>query len=198
MKEGPIILSKSQDRVDSARELLAGKGANLASTKSFGELLSVSNSFFVVAAAQAFGPTELFPAQAKVLRMADGGCVALGEKDDHVCLKISLRGKTAEVTKQIQQVIEGMVALVKLGQPDIPDVVDLANSIKVSTLDDLVTLSADYPTSKAIARLQDVTTPKPHTVKPPHHKAKAKGKPQVKPATPAEKPEAEEDETPSK
>jgi hypothetical protein len=199
-KDGPIIISKSQDQIEAARDLIGGKGPSLATSKAFGDLLSISNSFFVVAAAQAFNQPDLIPAEAKVLRMADGGSVALGETGDQLALRISLRGKTAEVTQEIQQVIEGMVALVKLGQPDVPDLVALANSIKVASADQLVTVSAEYPEAKAMSRLQEMMTEKPKAHKAPHHKSHSKVKlaPESKPDQLAPKPEADEPSTPSK
>jgi hypothetical protein len=204
VKGGPIIISKSEELIDATRERLAGKGPSLSSSSTFGELPLVGNSFIVLGAAEVLNDFHGIPAQAKVLQMADGGRVALGERAEQVYLDLTLRGKTAEVTHQIQQVIEGMVALVNLGQPDLPDVLDLAKSVKVSSQDRLVTVSMEYPATKVIARLNEAMSPKPPANKSPRHKAKAKSKDKDKDkeerkveaksqAAPAsEKPEADE------
>jgi hypothetical protein len=175
-KGGPIVISKSEAQIDATRELLAGKGPSLASTKTFGDFPVVANSFFFLGVADALSLPNSIPAQAKVLQMANGGRVALGEHGDQVFLDLALRGKTAEVSREIQQVIEGMVALVSLGQPDNPDLMDLAKSTKVSCVDQLITISLEYPTGKVLARLNQEMTPKPRKDATPHHKAKSKAK----------------------
>ena len=74
---------------------------------------------------------------------------------------IALRGKTAEVASQIKQVIEGMVALVTLGQPNNADLVNLAKSTHVSATNELIAISVECPASTIIAKLNDEMKPKP-------------------------------------
>jgi hypothetical protein len=191
-KGGPIAVSRSLGQLETAGDLFSGKGPNLASSKAFAEYPNISNSFFFVGVANVVDLPKGLPVQAKVLQMADGGRVALGEKDDRVFLDLSLRAKTADVTRQIQQVFEGIVALVSLGQPDNPELMDLAKSTKVSSIDQLVTISVQYPTNKLIARLNDQLTPKGNADGAPQqkiHKAKKKKNQQNPPAV---QPEAEQ------
>ena len=194
-EHGPIIISRSKAQIEAARELLAGKGPSLASTKSIGEFPAVSNGFFFVGLANAIDLPNSIPAQAKVLQMANGGRLVLGEKADQVFLELALRGKTPEVTRQIQQVIEGMVALVSLGQPDNPDLVDLVKSTKVSAADQLITISVHYPVGKVIAKLNEQVSQGEQGDKPekPHKAhAKAKQKKAKSATTPSLQPEAGE------
>jgi hypothetical protein len=164
-KGGTFILSKSRSQIDKARELLAEKRTSLATSKAFSEFPAIANSFFFLGVAEAPTEPDTFPAQAKVLQMADGGRVALGEKADQLFLNLALRGKTAEVTKQIQQVLEGMVALVTLGQPDNAELMELAKSTKVSATDQMVMVNLEYPTAKALSRLDEEMNPKPQPKK---------------------------------
>jgi hypothetical protein len=168
----------------------------VALSKSFGGFPAVSNSFFFVALADASNLPKTLPARAKVLQMADGGRVALGERADQVCLDLTLRGKTAEVARQIEQVFAGMLALVTLGQPEYPDVVDLAKSAKVSSSQELVTISLEYPASKVIAKVTEEMSPKPKKEKPAKQKSRSKAKAKRAPQPPAE-PQAEDEAAPS-
>ena len=52
-KGGPIVISKSQERIDSVRDLLEGKGESLATGKALEALAPMSNSFFLVGVADA-------------------------------------------------------------------------------------------------------------------------------------------------
>ena len=54
---------------------------------------------------------------------------------------------------QMQQVIQGMVALASLSQPDNPDLMQLAQSAKVSTAGNVVSLQVSYPADKAVQML---------------------------------------------
>ena len=194
-KGGPVVVSKSEERIDAARERLAGRSPTAKLSKNFGEFPAVSNSFFFVGLADAGNLPQFIPARAKVLQMADGGRVALGERQDLVFVNLTLRGKTAEVAQQIQQVVEGMVALVTLGQPEYPDLMNLAKSVKVSSAEQLVTISVDYPASKVIDKITEEMSPKPKPEKldkqdrPARQKAKVKSKKKRAPA-PAPEPEA--------
>jgi hypothetical protein len=174
---GPIVISKSPDQIDAVRERLSAKGPAPGAIKMLTKFPAVSNAFFFVGVAEAPELPTGLPAQAKVLQMADGGRVAMGERDQDLFLDLALRGKTPEVGRQIQQVVEGMVALVSLGQPDNQDVVDLAQRIKVSSANELVNIHIEYPTAKVIARVTDEMGPKhkDKAVRKPS-KAKAKGK----------------------
>lgn len=170
---GPIVVSKSEAQLEAARERLQGKGRSLASSRNFDEFPAISNSFFFVGLADASSLPKQIPARAKVLQMADGGRVAMGEKADRLFLNLALRGKTPEVTRQMHQVIEGMIALVSLGQPDNADLTGLVQSTRVASKDKLISINVEYPTRKVIAALSDQLDSKPAKKK---AKAKAKAK----------------------
>ncbi|MBI3415595.1 MAG: hypothetical protein HY043_09805 [Verrucomicrobia bacterium] len=155
----PVIVSKSRSEIDRVHEVLAGKGPSVAANKTFSGYPTMSNGFFFIGVAEGFSAPDIIPPQAKALQMADGGRLALGESADRLSLNLSLRGKSAEVTKQIQQVLEGMVALISLGQPENEDLMQLARSTKVSSTPEIVTLMMEFPVAKALAMLNEHTKP---------------------------------------
>ena len=192
-KDQPVLLSKSRSEIEKVHEVLAGKGPSIASNKTFSGYPNLSNSFFFLGVAEGFSDPKIIPPQAKALQMADGGRLALGESADQLLLNLNLRGKSADVTKQIQQVLEGMLALVSLGQPENEDLMQLARLTKVSATPEMVTLAMEYPVAKALAMLEEHSKPAPV----PHKKSKPKParripKPENDDTTPPEKKEKEQ------
>ena len=160
-KDQPVIVSKSRSEIERVHEVLGGKGPSVAANKTFSGYPTVSNSFFFIGVAEGFSDPNIIPPQAKALQMADGGRLALGETAGQLSLNLNLRGKSAEVTKQIQQVLEGMVALISLGQPENEELMQLARSTKVSSTPEMVTLMMEFPVAKALAMLGEHTKPAP-------------------------------------
>jgi len=79
--------------------------------------------------------------------------VALGESADRLFLSLALRAKTADVVGEMQQVVQGLIAIGSLSQPHDNDLGRLLQSIKVSTADNVVNVRVDYPVDKAIEQL---------------------------------------------
>jgi hypothetical protein len=187
-----LVVSKSQSRVERAREVLEGKNQNLTEGASFAAFPETPNSFFFLAVAEGFNQLAAIPPQAKVLQMAEGGRIILGERSDNLFLNFVLLSKTQEATTQIQQVIQGMVALVSLSQTDNKDLMDLAQSVKVSSDKNAVTLGVEYPVAKAIEKFSEMDhdSDRPKAQKPKRKKAK---KPVANPDSLEEKAQPQEE-----
>jgi hypothetical protein len=148
-----LILSKSRSQIDKARTVLAGATANIATSSAFSGYPALENSFFFLGIAEAFNENSGIPAQAKVLQMADGGRVVLGEKADRLFLNLALRAKTPELTSQIQQILQGLVALASLSQSENQDLQQLTQSMKVASDKNLVTVNVEFPLDRALKHL---------------------------------------------
>jgi len=159
----PVIVAKSLDSIQKAGEVLSRTSPNLASTKAFSEFPKAQEPFFFMGAVEAFNPNtavaegshdgDALNPKAKILKMADGGRVVLGEDSHQLFLDLSLKAKSAEVVTQMQQVIQGMIALASLSQPDNQDLQRLAQSAKVSAAGNIVTLNLGYPADQAVLLL---------------------------------------------
>jgi hypothetical protein len=159
----PVIVSKALNSIQKADEVLAGKSPNLASTKTFSEFPASQTPFFFMGAVNAFKPNpepaegshdgDSMNPKAKILKLADGGRVVLGEDSNQLFLDLSLKAKSTEVVTQMQQVIQGMIALASLSQPDNKDLQALAQSAKVSSVGNIVTLKLGYPADQAVSFL---------------------------------------------
>ena len=68
-------------------------------------------------------------------------------------MDLSLKAKASEVVTQMQQVVQGMIALASLSQTDNQDLQQLAQSAKVFAAGNIVSLQLGYPADKAIQML---------------------------------------------
>jgi hypothetical protein len=148
-----VVVAKSREPMQKASQVLAGKSANLTSGKAFSGFPDVQKAFFFLGVAEAFNSDAPIPPQANVLKMADGGRLVLGESADRLFLNVALKAKNSEVVTQIQQVIQGLVALASLSKIENKDLMQLAQSAKVSADENMVSLSLEFPVDRAIERL---------------------------------------------
>jgi hypothetical protein len=152
-KEGRIVLGKSLDQVNKAIAIIQGKSANLAVPPALSGFPSGDNDFFLIALAEGFGDRIPLPPNAKILQTAEGIRAILREKNNKLSLDLTLKAKSADSCKQMQQVLQGMIALVNLSQQENKDLMLLAQSAAVTTDDRSVSLGLDYPVKDAIAKL---------------------------------------------
>ena len=150
-----VVVAKSREPNQKASEVLAGKSANLTSGKAFSGFPDVQKAFFFLGVAEAFNADVPIPPQANVLKMADGGRLVLGENADRLFLNVALKAKNSEVVTQIQQVIQGLVALASLSKTENKDLMQLAQSARVSADENLVSLNLEFPVERAIEKLSE-------------------------------------------
>ncbi|HKS35665.1 MAG TPA: hypothetical protein VJW76_00645 [Verrucomicrobiae bacterium] len=150
-----VVVAKSREPNQKASEVLAGKSANLTSGKAFSGFPDVQKAFFFLGVAEAFNADVPIPPQANVLKMADGGRLVLGENADRLFLNVALKAKSSEVVTQIQQVIQGLVALASLSKTENKDLMQLAQSARVSADENLVSLNLEFPVERAIEKLSE-------------------------------------------
>ncbi|MGO8678988.1 MAG: hypothetical protein ACLQVX_24375 [Limisphaerales bacterium] len=148
-----IAIGRSREATENAAKVLDGKAPNLASGTAFAGFGDPKEAFFFVGMAEGFNLGNNLPPQARLLQVADAARIALGENSDHVFLSLALRAKTPDVVAEMQQVVQGLIAIGSLSQPQDKNLGSLLQSIKVSTNGNIVTVRADYPVEKAIEQL---------------------------------------------
>lgn len=151
----PIVISKSRDEALKARAVLAGESPNLLASLAFTEFPPPPKAFFFLTAAEGFNDVAPIPASAKVLKMADSLRLVLGESGDQVFVNLALKAKTPEVSQQIQQVIQGMLALLALSQVDNPDLNQLVQTTKVTVSDKMVVVDLHFPVAKTVQKIEE-------------------------------------------
>jgi hypothetical protein len=149
-----VILAKSKEQIANAREVLLGKAANLSTSKAFAEFPQTKRSAFFVGMAEGLGESPHIPPQAKVLKETTGGRILLGENAGALFVSVTFRGKDMQSCTNVSQVLQGLVALVRITQQD-EDVTTLANSAQIGTENQNVTVNFQIPVSKAISKINE-------------------------------------------
>lgn len=150
-----VVLGKSRKQIDKATDVLAGKAPDLTASEAFAGFPPAPDAFFFLAIAEGFNENNAILPQAKVLQMAEGGRVVIGEKAEKLFLNLALRTKNSEVGEQIQQVFEGIRAMVTLSQAENQDLQELVRSIKVSNTGKMVTVNAEFPVAPVIKKIAE-------------------------------------------
>jgi hypothetical protein len=146
-----VVLAKSREQIDHARDIANGKGESLAKAQSFKDYPEAANAFLLVMA-KGFNESAKIPPQAQVLRETEGGRLAIGENDKNLFLNLMFKGKDEESSTKIQQVLQGIVALVSMSQQN-KDVTDLASATKIASEGRNVSVTLQFPSAKAIQQL---------------------------------------------
>ena len=151
---GTVLLAKSRDQIDRARKVLSGGEKSLSGSATFDDYPKAANTFFFLGMADGFNDAISIPPQAQVLRETKGGRLVIGEKDQNVFLNLVFKGKNNEASTKIQQVLQGIVALVSMSQQD-KAITDLAASTKIGSEGQNVSVSLQFPVAKAIQKIDE-------------------------------------------
>jgi hypothetical protein len=148
------LIGKNKTTLAAARDVALGKAESL-KDPAFLNYPSLTNTFFFVAVADTGGAGDKLPAQAKILQKAEGGRLAIGEKDEKVVFNVALRAKQPEVLNEMQQLIQGLVAFVKLAQADNKDLMALASSASVTTNQNYLSVELSFPLNRAMQKVRE-------------------------------------------
>lgn len=149
-----VLLAKSREQVERAREVTSGKGETLAKKNPFKAYPTEPKGYFFSAMALGFNEEMQIPPQAQVLRETEGGRFLIGENGQGVFLNLVFKGKDQEATTKIQQVLQGVLALVSMSQQDNPELIELANSTKIGAEGQNVSITLNMPTAKAVQHME--------------------------------------------
>ena len=150
---GLAIVGKSSAAVEKGRSVIDGDGANLASGNALAGYPSMSGSFFFLAVAEGFAREAPLPPKAAILKNAQGGRFLVGEIGDDVLLNLSVRAESPETAQQIQQVVQGLIALATLSSDQDRHLATLARKATVTTQENLVTVGAQIPVGDVLEKL---------------------------------------------
>ncbi len=149
-----LILGRSTNQIKAAVKVLNDGGGSLAGTTAFTEYPKLSGGFFLMAYAESFSAGANMPPQAQVLKLADGGRIALGEENQNLKFQLILRARSEEVTQQIQQVIQGLLALTTLGLGDEPALQQIVRASKVKVDGRRVEFELVVPLDEAVRQIE--------------------------------------------
>ena len=140
-----LVLGKSQRAVSNAVVLLQGKGAAAAKKSILASTPEGDTSFLSVRLSEAFHEGLDLPPQAQALKMTDGIKLSFGESTDSLVGKLALYAKTAEAVDQLQQALQGVLAIATMATAENVQVQGLLKGIRVDRQDREVDVALRYP-----------------------------------------------------
>jgi hypothetical protein len=152
---GLVILSKARESVEKALGVLSGERANLTSTASFEGYPAAPFTFFVLGIAEGIGQDANLPPNAAVLKKAEGGRLVIGEKGEALALNLDVKAASAEVAQQIQQLVQGLLALGALNADQKPDLAALVQGARVGQNGTLVSIGVEIPVAKVLNKIKE-------------------------------------------
>jgi len=144
-----ILLSENEGGIKLALDAMAGKVQNILKSPSFARLLDESRSAIVVAATNdlsGLAGERGGPVMLTKMRNAAGSLTEVGEM---VALKIDIGTESAQVAKEIEQAIRGLIAIVNLQIKD-AEALALTQNINIAVDGESVRIEAAYPIAKFI------------------------------------------------
>jgi hypothetical protein len=152
---GGVILPMARESVDNALAVYSGARANLTSTTTFEGYPTAPFSFFMLGVAEGLGQDVDLPPNAAVLKKAEGGRLVIGEKGDRVALSLDVKTGSPDVAQQIQQVVQGLLALGALSADQKPDLAALVQGASVTRSGATVSLAVELPVAKVLNKIKE-------------------------------------------
>jgi len=141
------IAGKSFEQIESAYEVILGKGENLKTTEQK-LVLNSDAGFFLMVTAKGIDSFKNVPPQARMLQKTKGGQISIGENEGNFKANIMLTTADEEVSLQLFRIVEGMLALASFTQVENQSMMEIVDSVDVSRGDDFVSLDFNYPVEK--------------------------------------------------
>ncbi|HAM73309.1 MAG TPA: hypothetical protein DCM86_16875 [Verrucomicrobiales bacterium] len=154
-----LVLAKSRPALSNAVLLLQGKGHPAAPSSIVGGNGSAPKEVLSVGLSDSFHQGLELPPQAQVLKRTDGARLSLREAGDSLVAKLAIRAKAADVVEQLQQALQGLMAIASLGAGENPQVQQLLKGLKVDRQENEVGVAFQYPVSE-VTRLIEARVPK--------------------------------------
>jgi len=162
-KNGMFILARTREHLLKALKVASGGAESLAGSKLIGSLGDDRDAFLLLGVAEGFSELANLPKEAQAFQQqAAGGRLTAGEKEKNVFLTVSLDTRTAEAATQIQQMLQGLIALGNMNGDQNADLQQLAKAARVEGKDKQVTLALQMPVQDVISKMDEAHGGKKH------------------------------------
>jgi hypothetical protein len=140
LSSGQIVMGKRRDRVESAIDTLRGRKPGLTPSGAVGGLLPASQGAVLVAAVD----VERIPGagpRSRMLQQTERGSIVMGEQGGEVTASVKMDAGDAAKAGQLQQVVQGVIALGILGEDKNPEFARLCRTARCVLEGSVVSLS---------------------------------------------------------
>jgi len=139
-----IVLGKSLSGLRGYLQVRRGNRPSVDVKARFSSYSPAAGQCLVVAFAEGINRAAGLPVQARVLQLTEGMTIQIGENSENALLNVSLTTDSPQTANQVQQVLQGILALLTLTQAH-PDLDVLVRSLVFSIEDRTVRCDLNYP-----------------------------------------------------
>lgn len=144
-----FLLSQSKDELTKARQVISGAEPGLPPRK----VPAGAEGAFLVGRLDQLQEAPL-PPQAQALKAVESAHLSMAQQADNVLLRLSLAVKDADTAAQMQQALQGLLALALLNQPQNTNAQKLAQATRISVTDKTVNVRVELPAAEVIELLK--------------------------------------------
>mgnify|MGYP000440653348 CR=1 FL=1 len=149
-KDNTLIIANKKENITQTLDVLDGKKANITPANPLPTLIPSHPEMILAIGLGNISENEIIPAQANILKTAEGFGIGLWEENNNITGKMALKAKTEQMAASVMQIIQGWLALASLNQNQDPQITAMAQAVKVNTNGCLVKLNFSYPASSII------------------------------------------------
>lgn len=147
-----IIVSKSKAQVLKARDVFRGASPSVASvaTAPLRKFVDASKGAYLFTASTVPAGT-LFPEdgpQGRILKMANSGSLALGERGENVFAHSELVASSSQMGEKLMKILQGLTAMLSLAETNDKQLAEFLDSAVVNRKGDTVTLDLAYSSAR--------------------------------------------------
>ncbi|HVS53963.1 MAG TPA: hypothetical protein VHD62_16530 [Opitutaceae bacterium] len=159
--EPVILVSKSKAQILHARELARGQGASLAQTPNSPLARFAKNASGAFLFSSSIVPSDQIPEgaadgpQARILKMANSGSLALGESGADTFAHVELVATSDAMADKLMKILQGTTAMLSLTETTDRQLGEFLNATNVSRKDDAVTLALSYPSARLVEMMHN-------------------------------------------
>jgi hypothetical protein len=155
-----IITSQSQDSLQAAADLLAGKTDSLAGNQNaqLAKLLEFleDDAFMVMVGIGEIPTDDFLEDEVEILENSEMFTVFAGENNGDIYLNISLTAETLDVAMKIEKVLEGIRAFLQLKHSQETEFMSLLQAVAFQRNEDKLFLNFKYPSAKLVEILDSL------------------------------------------
>jgi hypothetical protein len=145
-----IIAGEKEEAVKRVLDVYKGKGKNIASSKMMEYLKNIPADAFLRAVAKDISSISEDDSPVILKKVGMAFFMAL-EKNDNLKLKLSLNTDSVETAKNIEQIVNGFIALAELGVHNKEEIkLRLLESVKMSIKGSTLQIELIYPTEELV------------------------------------------------
>ena len=155
-----VIVSKSKPQILKARDVFRGTVPSLAKTPAspLAKFVQASEGAYLFAASTV--PAEKFFSeegpQARIVKMANAGSLALGERGENTFAHSELIASSDQMAEKLMKILQGMTAMMSLAETSDKQLAEFLNSAAVNRQGDAVTLDLAYSSARLATMIKSL------------------------------------------